>query len=346
MSGPNEKIAPSAPGASLLCPASLIPASHADAPQTLAIEGEPHATPPTCSGGAGGAPMTRRLLMNSIVALPIAAAVPTAAPAMSPPSTPDTDRRALEAYASWLFMERRILCGELWPHMGAEAEKYNWFDNAGAGWHSRGDGDWQDLPQPSTRAAAVLDLVGVDWQQPKRDLGLDHEDTGHRPVLPPGWPAIHPDARLLELQEKIFEAHEAATVHHTEIRRLNDIVSAEHGRLYDDVFVHRRSNLTEEERWAIIYPMPEAKEHDRLVTLAEPHNDRVLELIERMWTIPATTPEGRQAKFVVLLDHVTGVDWLKPDGPADWHIEMARKLMIEFIGGEPAKQLRDQFARR
>jgi hypothetical protein len=28
----------------------------------------------------------------------------------------------------------------------------------------------------------------------------------------------------------------------------------------------------------------------------------------------------------------------------DWDIKMARNLMIEFVGGEPAAQLRDQFA--
>ena len=111
-----------------------------------------------------GARPTRRTIMNSLVALPIAAAIPVASPAASMLQAPDTDRRALEAYASWLFMERRILCGELWPNLGAEAERYDLHDNAGAGWHFRGDGGWRDLPQPSSRAAAVLDLVGVDWR--------------------------------------------------------------------------------------------------------------------------------------------------------------------------------------
>ncbi|MEH2517788.1 hypothetical protein V1279_003361 [Bradyrhizobium sp. AZCC 1610] len=134
--------------------------------------------------------------MNMFVSTAAIAAVPTTAPAM----TQTSDRRALEAYASWLFMERRILCGELWPDMGADAERYDYYDNAGAGWHFRGDGDWRDLPQPSTRAAAVLDLVGVDWRQPKEDLGLNHADSGERPPLPPGWP--HPEADLLKLGEE------------------------------------------------------------------------------------------------------------------------------------------------
>ncbi len=217
--------APRAPGASSLCPVSLILDSGPNASQTLASEGEPHAMPPTCPSGAGPS-MTRRILMNSMVALPIAAAVPVAAPAMSLAPSAGTDRRALEAYASWLLMERRILCGELWPHMGAKAEDYDWFDNAGHGWHFHGDGDWRDLPQPSSRAAAVLDLVGVDWRQPKRDMGLNHEDTSDRPELPPGWPAVHPDAILLELEEKIFEQYEGACAFDAEIIRLSDIWTA------------------------------------------------------------------------------------------------------------------------
>jgi hypothetical protein len=73
------------------------------------------------------------------------------------------------------------------------------------------------------------------------------------------------------------------------------------------------------------------------------------ELIKRMWAIPATTPEGRQAKFLVLLNFVLAGHWSVDDGDwraadSDWHIRMTRDLMIEFIGGEPAKQLRDQFA--
>ena len=63
---------------------------------------------------------TRRHLLT--IAAGGAAALATTAPVMT--STSATDRRALEAYASWLFMERRILCGELWPQMGAEAERY------------------------------------------------------------------------------------------------------------------------------------------------------------------------------------------------------------------------------
>ena len=310
MSGRNGKIAPSAPGASSLCPASVIPASHADAPQTLAIEGEPHATPPTCSSGAGRS-MTRRLLMNSIVALPIAAAVPVASPAMSPPSAPNTDRRALEAYASWLFMERRILCGELWPHMGAEAERYDWFDNAGAGWHFRGDGDWQDLPQPSTRAAAVLDLVGVDWRQPKRDLGLDHEDTGHRPELPTGWPAIHPDERLLELERKIFKHKARFDDLQPETDRLDDIWCKENHRLAAE-FEKTQIWPTFDERRAITDGMPEYKEFMRLRGLQEYQREAADRLVKQMWEMEARRRKAGGQKCSCCL----GTSWKTMNGAA------------------------------
>ncbi|WP_321177281.1 hypothetical protein [Bradyrhizobium sp. USDA 3256] len=146
--------------------------------------------------------------MNSLVALPIAAATPVAAPAFLA-ATGRPDRRALEAYASWLFMERRILCGELWPHMGTVAEKFDFADNAGWGWHFRGEIDWRDHPQPSTRAAAVLDHVGVNWRgRPKEDdLGLGEVDNGARPMLPASWPER--DGELREALESL-KAHDLA----------------------------------------------------------------------------------------------------------------------------------------
>jgi hypothetical protein len=140
---------------------------------------------------------TRRHFLT--VAAAGAAALATTAPAMT--STSATDRRALEAYASWLFMERRILCGELWPQMGAEAERYVSQGNAGADWHFRGDGNWRDLPQPSTRAAAVLDLVGIDWKQ---DREMNHEDTRERRPLPDGWPGI--DSALVHAAQDLEAA--------------------------------------------------------------------------------------------------------------------------------------------
>ncbi|WOH66167.1 hypothetical protein [Bradyrhizobium sp. BWA-3-5] len=144
--------------------------------------------------------------MNSLVSISLAGATPVAAPAMQA-----TDRRALEAYASWLHMERRLLCLELWPHMGSDAEKYVWADNAGYHWHFRGEGDWRDLPQPSTRAAAVLDLVGVDWKD--RSYGnTSPRDNEERPALPAGWPETDPILTAIGNHKAAVAAYNALCV--------------------------------------------------------------------------------------------------------------------------------------
>jgi hypothetical protein len=172
-------------------------------------------TPPTNTPISQGDTTSRRRFLSQAAGVATGGAVlalatiPTAL-AVAAPANPLgpvfslTDRRALEAYASWLFMERRILCGELWPHMGAQAERWDWQDNAGAGWHFRGD--WKDLPQPSARASAVLDLVGVDWRQPKPDMGLDHDDSGKRPAMPPNWPQIDGDLSQALKDLELIEA--------------------------------------------------------------------------------------------------------------------------------------------
>ena len=62
-----------------------------------------------------------------------------------------------------------------------------------------------------------------------------------------------------------------------------------------------------------------------------------------MWAIPALTPEGRRAKVLVALGMLP-VAWRERDEEADYGILETRQLLIEFIGGEPGAQLRDQFA--
>lgn len=196
----------SAPGAVQLSSPKLIPDSGPIAGQGVKNEGEPSGASQIPQSGTG---MNRRTLMN--LAVKSAALMAAPAVALSPVAAlaaPETDRRALEAYASWLFMERRILCGELWPHMGAVAEKFDFAGNAGWGWHFRGEIDWRDHPQPSTRAAAVLDLVGVDWRGRKEDdRGLGEFDNGARPMLPTNWPER--DGELREALESL-KAHDLA----------------------------------------------------------------------------------------------------------------------------------------
>jgi hypothetical protein len=63
-----------------------------------------------------------------------------------------------------------------------------------------------------------------------------------------------------------------------------------------------------------------------------------------MWEIKALTPEGRRAKVLVLLGYVMEDDeWRRPFDQT-FDVTRARDLMIEFVGREPAAQLRGQFA--
>ena len=89
---------------------------------------------------------------------------------------------------------------------------------------------------------------------------------------------------------------------------------------------------------------PECREHSRLCTLQEPFWARMDALINQMYATPAHTAEGRPAKVMVLLGVILGEDWRDHDDETDYPQLMARRLLIEFIGGEPGEQLRDQFA--
>jgi hypothetical protein len=102
--------------------------------------------------------------------------------------------------------------------------------------------------------------------------------------------------------------------------------------------------LSKQERSAAVGAIPESIEHSRLVKLQRPLQERVDESVEQMWSTPARTPEGPRAKLLVLLGHIMADDWSEGGRDVDWDIKMARDLMIEFVGGEPAAQLRDQFA--
>jgi hypothetical protein len=119
------------------------------------------------------------------------------------------------------------------------------------------------------------------------------------------------DAELLQLQDQIFAAREAADAHLDQIDKLDSAWQAE---------------------------------RQRIIRLAEPHHKTVQELLKQIWSIPATTPEGRQAKFFVLLNFVLDPEWRQGDWAAEPHIKMTRDLLIEFVGGESADQLREQFA--
>ena len=89
---------------------------------------------------------------------------------------------------------------------------------------------------------------------------------------------------------------------------------------------------------------PECREHSRLCTLQEPFYERMDALIKQMYATPAHTAEGRHAKVMVLLGCILGEEWREHDDETDYPQLMGRRLLIEFVGGEPGEQLRDQFA--
>ena len=60
----------------------------------------------------------------------------------------------------------------------------------------------------------------------------------------------------------------------------------------------------------------------------------------RAWS----SPEGRRAKATVLLCCVLDDGWRGRDEETEYPERLARNLLIEFVGGELAAQLRDQFA--
>jgi hypothetical protein len=155
------------------------------------------------------------------------------------------------------------------------------------------------------------------------------------------------DSALLKLEEQIFEQYEGAAEYDDEIYRLAMIWTAESNRLYDEALAREKQTgvyLSSKERWVLVTDMPECREHSRLCKLQDPFNARMDALIKEMFAIPAHTSDGRRAKAAVLISCIMGPDWQGAEEHTEYPESMARKLLIEFIGGEPGEMLRDQFA--
>jgi len=155
------------------------------------------------------------------------------------------------------------------------------------------------------------------------------------------------DRRLLELEERIFEQYNGACAFNDEILRLSKIWTDKRRQLYDEALsreVQAGVHLTANERWVFFTDMPEYREHSRMCELQAPFYERMEALIKQMYATPAHTAEGRRAKFLVLLGVILGEDWQERDEETDYQQLMTRRLLIEFVGGEPGEQLRDQFA--
>lgn len=123
----------------------------------------------------------------------------------APTPAPAVDRAAMVNYATFLAWEHNRVCAELYPHLGTKAVGFVLGMNAAERFFYGSPESHSDRPgllPASSRAIAVLDLVGVDWRTDppgdgiERKIGGDHLiDTGERPRLPEGWPA--PDASLV-----------------------------------------------------------------------------------------------------------------------------------------------------
>ena len=151
------------------------------------------------------------------------------------------------------------------------------------------------------------------------------------------------DSALVKLEEEIFEQYQAAVAFDDEINRLHPIWVEETKRLSDD-FYAGRSTLTSDERWALVSKMPECRECTRLTNLQAALFEKMDVLVKEMFATPAHTAEGRRAKATVLLGCVLGDDWRHRDELTEYPELMARNLLLEFVGGEPGKMLRGQFA--
>lgn len=152
------------------------------------------------------------------------------------------------------------------------------------------------------------------------------------------------DSALLQLKEEIFQAWEAANAHNDEIYGpcgLDTARTAEYYRLLEQE-ERLGSFISSEERWRLVFELPEVKRLDRLVTLSEEHFERMAGLIDRMWGVPATTEAGRSAKVSVLLSCV--MDWRDPDEEMGWRELIARRLLIDLVGGEEAESFREIYA--
>jgi hypothetical protein len=63
-------------------------------------------------------------------------------------------------------------------------------------------------------------------------------------------------------------------------------------------------------------------------------------MLQLIWESLESTPP----KVDVLLNCLMGHNWVKPNDEAEYDIRTARNLFFEFVGGEPAEGLRQQFA--
>jgi hypothetical protein len=157
--------------------------------------------------------------------------------------------------------------------------------------------------------------------------------------------AVSDDSGLLKLEEQIFEQYEKATAYDDEIARVAEIWTAESTRLYQEALaaeIQEGVYLTPEERWKIVADLPECREHNRLESLQEPHYREMDRMIAQMWSTPAHTAEGRQAKVWVLLGCILGGSWRETDDRMEYEKQRARDLLGRVLVNPQCPVIRQQ----
>lgn len=77
----------------------------------------------------------------------------------------DYENDPRHAYLEWLHMEARLLRLELYGDEYWAEKRLTPCGTFAKGFHFPTDGDWRDVPPPSTRAEAVLRAVGVQMPE-------------------------------------------------------------------------------------------------------------------------------------------------------------------------------------
>lgn len=153
------------------------------------------------------------------------------------------------------------------------------------------------------------------------------------------------DSALLALEETIFQHKQAAEAFEPEMDRLDAVLKGAAKRFQDEAKAAGTLAEWRDRCFEQLSAMPEYIEQNRLCELQDEHWRTVDKLVGEMWSIPAHTPEGKRSKLLVLLGCILGEEWrhTDDDGRTSYEILRARSLLIELVGGEPSRQLRDQF---
>jgi hypothetical protein len=146
-----------------------------------------------------------------------------------------------------------------------------------------------------------------------------------------------PCTDLLELRDRIFKCYAEARSYDDEINRLAWILHDQRDLLYKDCTMSPGAISKK------ICATRESREQSRLIDLQDAPYAEMDKLISQMWKTPANNDAGRLAKVEVLLECILRTEWQGPDEDLDYGIREARQLLIEFVGGEAAANLRFQF---